>query len=475
MKTRFVFSLALSLLASSAQLQAEIIKNDKFIQSNTQHEIKLINHGLASLHERLELINSAQESIDVEYFIYNRDDSGKIITDALIKKAEAGVKVRMLLDGMIGKYSINEFVAQELKSKGIQVKYFNSLGLLKGTKNKFRNHRKNLIIDNKIVLTGGRNVGNEYFDFGNKYSFLDRELVIQGELVSEMVLSFNEVWNSKFSTLAKAPFVPSHANNGENDSVLDEYNANLEKAKRFINDSSNEKYLEYIANVGGSINAKSLQTTCSDLKFVTEKPIADKSVRSNRLINEYLHSKIRNAKESVVMETPYFTFSDQDELVLDEALNNNVKITMLTNGANSTDVKISAAAIERILKKWVKKGILFSLFKGKGPEDYELTDGLNKKAFLGIHAKTYVFDNKDIVIGTYNFDFFSAKYNNELVIECSNAPEEFVTAVESDINKRIEKSHSLTNESQVDELSDKSLLGVFFKLIADSLYDTAVN
>ncbi len=476
LKEKLTLIFALNLLVISSNAFAEISEDGALIKSNAHHSVKLLTHGLGSLKERLDLIEQAKNTIDVEYFIYKADESGKIFTSALLKKRKEGVKIRLLLDSMLGKSDITPFIATKLIQKGIEVRYFNELNLFNGTSNKFRNHRKLLVIDNEKAMTGGRNIGNEYFDLSKKFNFFDRDLVVSGELVPKLTESFNNVWNSPWS---KVPVEPNNPRNiGGKNSNAAEYNRyvqGIKSAESFLDLKNDASYEEAVNTVGARENEKSFQTSCENLSFITEKPIANRSVRDQRFINNFLLDKIKKASESIIIETPYFSMSEADEAALKTALDKKVQITMLSNGANSTDVKVTVAAVDKLLRKWLLKGISFFLFKGEKLDDYELTDKLSDKATLGLHAKTFIFDDRDIVIGTYNFDFFSAKYNGELMLECSNAPSEFINHVKDDIQKRMNKSYGFETEKDVDDITDRSVLYGIAKFLTEIFYDSVVN
>ncbi|MFA6237852.1 MAG: phosphatidylserine/phosphatidylglycerophosphate/cardiolipin synthase family protein [Bacteriovorax sp.] len=443
--------------------------------SRSRHEIKILTHGLASLKERLMMIESAKKSVDAEYFIFNADESGKLIIDAMIKKSKVGVRVRLVLDSMFGKRQINTHIIKHLKDQGVEVRYFNDMALVKGFNNKFRNHRKSLIIDGEMALVGGRNVGNEYFDMGKKFSFFDRDLVVNGEIVTDIELSFNELWDSEW-TLAPAGPVKPAATIGRNEPnpAYVSYKKLERAADNFLNMTVGLNYLRALETVGEKERIKSVITSCENISFITERPVADDSVEQERVINNYLINKIQNAQKSVVIESPYFTLNNQTEVILDDALNRDVDVSILSNGANSTDVKIAAAAIDKVLRKWFQKGVNFYLYNGEKLADYELSDIFPEDATTALHAKTFIFDDKDILIGTHNFDFISAKYNDESLIECSGAPEAFLAKVKEDIKKRIDQSIAIRNERDVDELGD-SILYNAMKGISGLFYDDMVN
>lgn len=447
-------------------------ESNTIFSSDEHHEIRIITHGLASLKERLALIESAKSTIELEYFIFNKDESGKFILDSLIKKSKEGIKVRIILDGMIAGSQINEHLVGELNKFGIEVKYFNQLDIIKGLKNKYRNHRKSLIIDGQVALVGGRNIGNEYFDLGKKYNFFDRDIVISGVIVQSIQKSFNDIWQSRWSKTINAPAEPSRSS--ENSMEYDRYIQNLEEAVRFISSDVDSNAQQLLETIGEKERLLSTQTSCDRVKFITEKALANKSITNNRVINNYLQAKIKNAQKSVAIESPYFTLNDETEATLDDALKRNINVSILTNGANSTDVKLAAAAIDKVLRKWLKRGIDFFIYNGSKLEEYEMASMIPKNVTLALHAKTFVIDDQDVIIGTHNFDFISAKYNDELMVECSGAPESFIQTVRLDMEKRKKQSTYIAAESDIDAMGDSVIYNAL-KAISSVFYDRLVN
>ena len=192
--------LTLSLLSLSYITYAKADTGNLFnVQSTKSHELTILNNGLAALEKRLELIERAKKSIDVEYFIYRTDTSAKIFTQALVKKAREGVKVRILLDTFMVINDLSPFYAHEIEKEGIEIKYFNTAGPLNLAIGGYRNHRKLLSIDGEEAITGGRNIGDEYFDLSSEYNFLDRDMYIKGEIVKSIENTFDQFFASDTS------------------------------------------------------------------------------------------------------------------------------------------------------------------------------------------------------------------------------------------------------------------------------------
>lgn len=426
----------------------------------TKHSIKVLNHGLASLEERLQMLEKAEKSIDVEYFIYNLDKSGRIFTQALIKKASEGVHVRMLLDYAMIKSTFSPFFAAEMKKKGIEVKYFNptaTLNLFSGT---YRNHRKVLLIDGKEALTGGRNIGDEYFDLREDFNFLDRDIKISGSVVTSIQHTFNEVWNSELTKEVKPEKKPEatdgiyQGDKGRRDVArfqqdLKNYNAKLAAVTEFV-EVADERLLDEIRSKGKEELAEEYSGTCGNVSFNSEYPIIGKKNRTERVIKHDIADRIRNAQESILFDSPYFIVNDDAKVALDEALANNVKVTLLTNSLNSTDAIYVYDVFDSIIKGWIKKGLETYIFKADLPASYRTLTNEISQARFGIHAKSFVFDKKDVVIGTYNFDPRSANLNTEMTVACENNPE-LAKIVANDIEERIKGSIHLDSSKAVDE------------------------
>jgi len=458
--------MATTILASTivtGQLFAQEMNFDKEVfmakMENTPHKIRLLNSGLASLEERLQMIEKAQKTIDIEYFIYNADKSGKIFTQALIKKAKEGVKIRMLLDTFMIKGLITPFHIHELKQHGIEVKYFNNSAKLSLVKGMYRNHRKLLIVDGKAVVTGGRNIGDEYFDMREDYNFLDREIYVEGDIVAKIEKTFEVFWNSEASVTLARPEKPNKEdfkyrdNEGNSsfnyESDLYYWNKSYKTAIEFIGQEDTELY-DKVRSKGKALLEASYEGTCNNITFASEYPILSKKNRPHRILKKYLFDQVENAKEKVLFDSPYFIVDEDSKKSLDVALSKKLEVQLLTNGLNSTDAIYVYDVFKSIIKDWIGKGLLAFTYKGDLPNNYEILDESVSKARFGVHAKTFVFDNKDVVIGTYNFDPRSANYNSEMVIAC-NDDAELAHEVTKDVELRMQDSFKLDSEEQVDE------------------------
>jgi putative cardiolipin synthase len=281
----------------------------------SKHQITLLNYGLGSLEERLQMIEKSKKSIDVEYYIYNLDKSGRIISQALIKKAREGVRVRMLLDYFMARTQFSPFFAYEMEKNGIEVKYFNPNSILNLYKMQYRNHRKVLLIDGQEAIVGGRNIGDEYFDLSEDFNFLDRDIMISGPIVPYIQTTFDTIWNANISKKVKRDREPQtndviyRTEQGDYDEFryrndLKQYKQKIASAVEFLSVPSDQ--FEEIRIKGKEELAGEYSGTCENISFNSERPIIGRKNRSERIIKYDIESRMISAKDSILLDTPYF-------------------------------------------------------------------------------------------------------------------------------------------------------------------------
>src|SRR3954466_7841991 len=185
------------------------VEGSLLAHSAAPHTLTHFDQGAASFDRRLQLVASARKSIALEFFIYAVDDASRLLTQALIKKAREGVQVRILVDFSAPVFELKPAYARLLGEAGVQVRYYNTSALYRLVSTQHRSHRKLLIIDDDTVLTGGRNIENDYFDLSDHYNFLDSDLEVSGPIVKTVLQSFDVYWNSR---LASEPAPESESN-----------------------------------------------------------------------------------------------------------------------------------------------------------------------------------------------------------------------------------------------------------------------
>ena len=443
-------------------------ENQYSVTSNKKHDVTILNNGLAALEIRLEMIERAKKTIDVEYFIYHTDVSSKLITQALVKKAREGVRVRMLLDNFLVVGDFNPFYTHELEKAGIEIKYFNKAGPLNIRYGNYRNHRKLLSVDGVEAITGGRNIGDEYFDLSNEYNFLDRDMYLKGEVVKSIENTFDKFFAADISTRhdrAERPNRLSYydlpaAGNGTmaaNPTYLykidlKKWEAKVKLAEDFISIPVQDGVL--IRENGKKHLDLEKGGQCKKVSFFSEYPIIGQGNRlHNRVLKHELLKRITTAQKSILLESPYFIVNKELGDALNVALTkeNKEDVRLLTNSLNSTDASYVYAIFDSTIQEWIDKGLEPFIFKAERPESYSIIKSKSGEARFGVHAKTFVFDDKNIVIGTYNLDPRSADFNSEMVVAC-DGNQDLAKIVSDNIEERIQDSFHLNSAEDVKTL-----------------------
>ena len=424
-------------------------------------QLEIINIGTNALATRIEMIRSAKKSIDAEYFIFRDDNSGSILIQEMIKKARTGVKVRILLDYLIGKKTIGVFHAHELRKLGIEIKYFNTLPKIRFNKMQYRNHRKFLIIDGKDVLTGGRNIGDEYFDMSEEYNFLDRDIRLKGSLAPKIQETFNAFWNSKRSKVVERPDRPvedpfnyDDDNNFDLEWDQERWDAKEKEAKDFVfpspsknqelNDLSFKINEFYQTNVNGKFTEDKI--VCKNTQFVSDYPKLKR--KAVGIVKNEILSRIAKAKKDITIDSPYFIMERKLDKKVEAALERGVELYVFTNGLHSTDAIYVSTVLYSGVKKWIRKGAKIYIFKGFHPDNYPLLLKSRHQARWGTHAKSFIFDYKDSLVTSFNFDPRSSNYNMEAGIFCNNDTET-AALLQSDITFKMQNGRQLKTTDDI--------------------------
>ncbi len=163
---------------------------------STATRLDLLVDGGATYDALLEAIGQATHHLHVEYYIFEPDQTGTMVRDALIAAAARGVRVRLLLDAIGSAHAGRVFLAPLLAAGG-EVAWFHPVRLrwVRVPRLNLRNHRKVVVVDGKIGFTGGINVTDEENDHIRSDAFHDLHLRVEGEVVRWLQLAFLEDWH----------------------------------------------------------------------------------------------------------------------------------------------------------------------------------------------------------------------------------------------------------------------------------------
>lgn len=395
--------------------------------------VYVLEDGSGSMVARAWLSEYAEKSIDIQYFIFSMDNVGLIACDYLVRAADRGVQIRILVDDIMVDADIQDILMFN-SHENITVKIYNpgvNLGKnifskIKKLTTDFRSanqrmHNKTFTVDGKIVITGGRNIADEYFDYDHEYNFRDRDILLLGKASKQVNKSFSKFWDSSLSkdvtdiikedSNAVYPtnrFDNLHeyaCNPGNFWPQVRERIANLPSAFKVIRNSGNLVWLD-------------------DVEFISDLPgkndgndgLGGGGISTNALID-----LIKGAKSSIDIQTPYLITTNLSRNLFKGAVNRGVKIRILTNSLASTDNVEAFSSYQSDREKLLGTGVSIYEFRPDAAERTRimtsaLQETLNYKPIFGLHAKSMVIDKKTTVIGTFNLDPRSANLNTECIV-----------------------------------------------------------
>lgn len=444
-----------------------------------QQYAMILDHGEDALVARLNVIGSATRQIDVQTYIFDKDDSSRMVLDALLVAARRGIKVRLLIDqlsaiedlhilaalsGIHSNFSIRIYNPTFGKAKLSYFDYARSVLCCFRRFNQ-RMHNKLLVVDSHIGIVGGRNYQNDYFNWDLDYNFRDRDVLIVGSAVQEMQNSFDSYWLAKRSVSVERlndvgqlilkdgvpPLLPAQYTQPERVRRVMQESAESEYLKRFFS-----QYIFPVNNV----------EYYADLPGKYNRQISSQKKTLDAELNEI----ISHAKSQVILQTPYLVIS-KPAARLFKRLHHTDKppqIIVSTNSLAATDNPIVYTLSYKYKRRNFKE-LGFNIFEYKpfprypppsiichaactleakkennavrdwSQVEHGAKDGthnvlraetrsllgahgsqplpVNQKGTrMGLHAKSLVVDNSIGVIGTHNFDPRSENYNTEGVV-----------------------------------------------------------
>jgi len=392
--------------------------------------VRLLPTGTEALQARIALARAATKTLDMQYYIANEDNTGKLLLGAALYAADRGVKVRMLVDDLNFK-DIDQIMAALNSHDNIDIRVFNPYGSAtrsfgERTRNLFtkvdhftrRMHNKAMIADNQIAIVGGRNLGDEYFSASATLQFRDLDVFAAGPVTQEISASFDDYWNSSIAyplrALNKQKFDPAD---------LDKTREDLRQHWKEQADPLNAKPLN-ATPIAQQIAQDGLGLTWTRTEFEADSPVKiehpDKDYKSPPM--QRLIELANQSRSEVLIISPYFVPHDEGVKALAAITARGVKVKVLTNSLAATDAVAVQAGYAPYRVPMLKAGVELYEFKPVQAEG----DGRPRAGLLGsqsrasLHAKAYMIDRSILVIGSMNLDPRSASLNTELALVIYN-------------------------------------------------------
>ncbi len=388
---------------------------------------KLLPVGTDSFLLRMELAAAAERTLDVQYFLIQSDDTGQLLIEALLKAADRGVRVRILLDDA-GSFGRDAQIRTLAGYPNIDLRLFNPFAyrgnvdfvhtaeyLGSAARLNYRMHNKLFVVDNEVGIVGGRNIGDEYFQGGRTVEFGDYDIIAAGPIVNQISNSFDAFWNSPMAIP-----IAGLAEGKPSAQDLDGYRDVLatHHAKMIAADAPYMRTLAAGEPLAAMFGGKSaLAWAKAEVIYDSpEKSKVEGGEQGGRLLRHRLGEVAKQVRSELIVVSPYLVPGPAGMKFFEGMRERNVTVRILTNSLASTDMPIVHSGYQAYRAPLVTMGV----------DLYEVRPVLGKPVIRGsrlkspssgqyaLHAKVFVFDRERIFIGSMNLDQRSLHFNTEI-------------------------------------------------------------
>jgi putative cardiolipin synthase len=395
---------------------------------------RLLPIGAFAIDTRLALIGRAQQTIDVQYYLIQDDETGRYLLRSLRDAALRGVRVRLLIDDLFTA-GIDPLLLGLAAHPNVEIHLFNPFPAGRGhlftrfllsardfKRVNRRMHNKLLIVDGAMAVTGGRNIANEYFMRHAEANFVDLDAFVTGALVPELQGLFDAYWNDPV-VFDLHSIVASPGGSAED---LAQLRAQFDRVTGPEvapppAPPANTDVLGY-GPLSDELDAGRLGLVWASATAIADSPSRLKDLGvSYALVQledvETVHynvlDMIRSARKEVVITSPYMIPGERGMVFFTEQRARGVQIKVLTNSLAATDEPLVHVGYRKYRREMLRIGIdLYELSPVRVQRASRL--GMFSTSQGRLHAKTAVADRRHIFIGSMNFDPRSEKTNTEM-------------------------------------------------------------
>ena len=351
---------------------------------------------------RLLLVERAERSVDLQYYIFRPDASGRALAAALRRAAERGVRVRLLLDDWGAKPDAATLRAMASHPL-VEVRLYNPLAHAHSTllslvfdfaRTQRRMHNKLLVADGRAAIVGGRNVGDEYFARHAGLAFGDLDVLAFGAVVPQFAAGFDRFWN-------EAPVAVVDGRGGTVDTAPPD-------AAAAQDDAAAWRGFESRLNAGTLPHYRAAAQAVQDLP---DKADPDRGAGARHLGDE-LARVMGEVRTELLLVSPYFVPGAGGVEKLSTLRRRGVRVVVVTNSLAATDVPAVHAGYARYRKALLQAGVELHELRA----DTALrprSRGHAGSSRVSLHAKVVLVDRTQMFVGSMNIDPRSLHLNSE--------------------------------------------------------------
>lgn len=377
--------------------------------------IRLVASGDEALASRMALADHAERSLDIQYYIIHQDESTRALMHHVRMAADRGVRVRVLVDDLNTAGQDRGF-RHLAAHQNVEVRIFNPFTAARFSnwtrfiasatdirRINHRMHNKLFVADDALAITGGRNIGDQYFTLDPQNNFVDLDVVAAGPIVPALSASFDAFWNSKYAIPIAA--LSSGADTEEAAAPLVEPETST--GARWLERELDARAVK-LAWVPASVLADGPAKIASETSPDEDITIADK-----------ITALMKSAKQELIIISAYFVPGKEGVELIRDLVARGVHVRVLTNSLASTDSPLVDIGYARYRPALLKLGVdLREMRPELGQKRARFHPFRSSNASL--HAKALVIDGHIVFIGSLNMDDRSRHTNSELGLVISS-------------------------------------------------------
>lgn len=381
-----------------------------------------VQHGRDAFMARLGVADLAEKTLDAQYYIWASDVTGRILGSRLIRAADRGVRVRVLIDDMYMTAERDVSIATLDAHPNVEIRVFNPATRRSARSLSFvgdferlnrRMHNKLFIVDNALAVVGGRNIGDVYFGVKPDVNYQDLDVMGAGPVVGEISASFDEFWNSEWAIPVGAVMkeLPTEQDLA---ALMDAFEQEIAASGYpYPLDETPEQLRARLGRFrDGFVWAPGHVIVDAPSKVISED--------QSGVIGRAISKRIDGIDRELLISSAYFVLNDRAIQRVRELVANGVKVRVLTNSAATNDVVPAHAGYANTREELL----------AAGAELYELRPDTNLKrrwsvlagkSSASLHTKYVVFDRESVFIGSFNLDPRSLALNTEAGVMIDSA------------------------------------------------------
>jgi putative cardiolipin synthase len=405
----------------------------------------LLSSGMEAFLARVLLIDAADKTLDLQYYLFEADLTGKFMLDRLMAAAARGVRVRLLLDDWRETSKMDWWLTMMEIYPNLEVRVFNPFGGLRSNplnrplqavfgpqRLRARMHNKAFIVDNSVAIVGGRNIADAYFGASPDFHFRDLDVLAVGPIARQASTVFDDYWNCALAIPLKAI-------------VSRQFSAaDLEKARRRLTaERESLKNSVYGIKMRQSDFLKRAETGKLPFVWAPAEVLSDSPLKvidpgepaHPAKMAKQIRGFLESAQHEILMVSPYLVPGKAGVRWFKKMRERGVTVKIITNSFASTDSLVAQFGYMRYRKALLRLGVeLYELRPTpgrRGAEDeqpgaagFGRAGGSRGAAGSGLashgtlHAKILILDRQAVFVGSFNLDPRSARFDtqNGLVI-----------------------------------------------------------